>query len=124
MLTVIEGSGNKYTSVVSAFAGAPDEAISELTARLSSPDSLAAFRAAHALGAMGPRAKAAIPALTTTLRREAADVRAAAASALGDIGASDPNTLAALRSLLEDPDQAVRSAAQGVLFKFDPKSPP
>jgi hypothetical protein len=113
---------SKYTDVVRAFAGAPAEAVPDLLALVSSADPVASHRAAHALGAMGPRAKDAVPALTAALRRESSDIRSAAAFALGDIGVSDVAAIAALRGLQQDTDAATRSAAETALFKLNPST--
>lgn len=88
--------------------------------------------AADGLGAIGPRAAPAVPALVATLkthpRREPdlegpqryyADARMAAATALGSIGPLAKAALPDLRVALEDDAEIVRSAAKDALSKID-----
>ena len=77
---------------VSAGAGAdPVEAakgksVADLIKGLKDPDAAKRKDAAMELGAMGPRARTAVPALTAALKDDSEAVRQAAALALGSMG--------------------------------------
>jgi HEAT repeat protein len=106
-------------AVYLAFKGAPPEVVPELSVLVASSDPVGARNAAFALGALGPRAAAAIPALIAALRHNAAAVRDAAVRALGEIGSRDDAVAAALRERLNDPEEQVRLAARTVLAGFN-----
>ena len=74
--------------------------------------------AAWTLGEIGPKARAAIPALVKALGDSDADVRRLAAGALGEIGPEDTETLSALEKVLKDADPDVRNAAAMTLKKI------
>jgi HEAT repeat protein len=122
-LLAIDQSNAVYT----AFESAPPVAATHLGALVSSGDPVAAHNATYALGAMGPRAASAVPALTMALQREPPQVRAGAVLALGKISAGDPAVLAAIRERLNDSDERVRSNARNVLVGVEqagaPKAP-
>ena len=66
---------------------------------------------ARALGAMGPKAKTAVPALAEALADATWEGRDAAAAALGDIHENPNAAIPALIGALSDPDARVRGAA-------------
>jgi len=78
--------------------------------------------AAHGLGRIGPRAKAAVPALINALEDDYYNVRHAAAEALGDIGVATAPVVEALVRRLEDEKSYVRTCATRALAEFGPKA--
>jgi HEAT repeat protein len=86
--------------------GAP--AIPQLLRAMDDPSENVRVSAAGALGAMGPAARSAVPALTAKLQvtGEAGSVLRSAATALGDIG---PDAASAIPAL----EQAFKSGAVG-----------
>jgi HEAT repeat protein len=76
--------------------------------------------AAAALGAIGPTAREAAPALAAALKDDDDLVRMNAALALFKIGAADEETVAALAAALEDPHLAVRADATLALRRAGP----
>jgi len=86
-------------------AGDP-AAVGPLAALLTDPESGVRWKAAEALGKLGPPA---VGPLTESLKSESVDVRWMAAVALGDIG--DPAAVPALMEALDDEDSYVRSRA-------------
>src|SRR5262249_4562651 len=82
-----------------------------LTAALADKESFVRWEAAAALGAIGPAAKDAVPALTKALADSSSAVRRNAAEALGTIGAGTKADLAAPRKAAKDPEATVQDAA-------------
>ena len=80
------------------------EAALALSDMLKDEDLWARCEAAGALGAIGPKAKIAIPALIELLKDKELPVRDAAAEALGEIGPEAGSAVAALTELLDDGD--------------------
>ena len=77
--------------------------------------------ALQALGAMGPAAKAAVPALTVALTDPDTFLRREAAAALANIGPAAKAASPALMTALQDGDAVVRQLAAAALKKVDPK---
>src|SRR3954447_6351230 len=75
---------------------------------LNHQDPSARLEAAAALDRMGPRAKAAVPALAGALKDADVHVRKMAALALGDIGPDAGGAVPALVEALRDESEAVR----------------
>jgi len=80
------------------------------------------WRAAVALGQLGPGAKTAMPALVEALKDTDIKVRQTAAIALGEIGPDAESAVPALISALEDPEEDVRSNAAWALGKIGPEA--
>jgi HEAT repeat protein len=79
---------------------------------LSSPDAAARYRAVHALGAIGPEAGAAVPALAVILRRDPEPrLRVEAALALSKMRPASQRAVPALAEALGDEDPQVRMYA-------------
>jgi HEAT repeat protein len=94
-----------------------DAALQTLGAALTDPSFEVREAAFHALGAMGPRARTAVPALLTALEDADVAVRALAAEALGRIGTEARAALPLLRRMAADETQedvARESAAAAV----------
>jgi len=78
---------------------------------------------AQALGAMGPKAKSAVPALAKALADTAWDGRDGAATALGDIHENPDVGVPALIKALADPDARVRGAAARGIGRYRSSDP-
>ncbi len=91
--------------------GQTADEIDRLIAQLGSEDAKAVNRAADALGAIGPKAASAVPALTEALSDEHEAVRMGAAAALGRIGPKAAPAVPALTEALSDEDEWVRGSA-------------
>jgi HEAT repeat protein len=79
---------------------------------LDAPDTASRYRAIHALGAIGPEAEAAVPALAVILRRDPERfLRAEAALALSKMRPASVRAVPALAEALGDEDQKVRMYA-------------
>jgi len=90
----------------------PPSTLPELIAALSDSDIETRIVAAQALGAMGPDAETAVPALTRNLYYDVPHVRTAAAWALGEIGpAAKPAVPVLIVVLLTGSDNAREAAA-------------
>jgi HEAT repeat protein len=113
----------------------PERALPALVGALRDRSLAVRCWAADGLGAVGPRAAAAVPALVATLkthpkkepdlegpRRYYADARMAAASALGSIGPAARAAAPDLRAALEDDEENVRDAAKDALARIEPPS--
>ena len=74
--------------------------------------------AVGALASIGPPARAAIPALTNSLKDNFSEIRANAAHALGRIEFPSPEVVAALMELLDDQDLKVRICAEMAVTGF------
>jgi HEAT repeat protein len=77
--------------------------------------------AIHALGRIGPGAKAAAPALMQMLKDEVYYIRAGAAEALGRVGCDAKSAVAELVKALNDDNAHVRRHAAEALDRIDPK---
>ncbi|MGC3967485.1 MAG: HEAT repeat domain-containing protein [Pirellulales bacterium] len=97
-----------------ALAAAGADAVPRLTEALGRPE--AHYWACRILAEIGPDAKAAVPALTTTLGDERMEVRREAAIALGRIGPDSKTAAPKLIELLADADPGVRSASLWALL--------
>lgn len=119
-LAEIFSSGEKVDAKYKA------EAVALLRIQLRDTQEILKYRAATALGAMGPDAKAAIPDLMFTLRDFITwEARQAAAAALGMINSDSmngpsPAVLKALYDVLHDPAYQVRLAAVQSLSTLGP----
>ena len=82
-----------------------DAALQALRGTLTDPSFEVRVATFHALGAMGPRARAAVPVLLTALEDAAVAVRALAAEALGRIGTEARAALPLLRRIAADETQ-------------------
>lgn len=89
----------------------------EIMKRRSDPGQ---FHAARAIGNMGPRAKAAVPALSGALANPEGGVAAATAVALGAIGPDAAPSVPALRKALHHSSQNVRRRAVIALGAIGP----
>jgi HEAT repeat protein len=89
-----------------------------LIARLADPDPNVRLMSANAIGALGPKAGRAVPALTEACRAsgEHVHVLRSAASALGDIGPAAAPAIPALEELRKLP--RVRWAAEEAIRKI------
>jgi len=85
--------------------------IRRLIGDLKGPDAEDRRGAADTLGAIGPGAEAAVPALVDTLQDSQSEVREAAACALGKIGSAAEVAVSALIQALEDEEKRVRGAS-------------
>jgi len=86
---------------------------------LKDPDKGIRRQATHGLGKMGPRARAAVPALTSALSDNDDYVRRTAVYALRSIGWDSEITTTTLIKLLKDPETDVRHAAAKVLSQVE-----
>lgn len=98
--------------------GAQD--VDRLIQDLASPSSEKRMDAATALGELGPRASAAVPALVTALGDQDSYVRNFAANALGAVGPAAVSAVPALVNLLHDADESVSQAGQRALAGIGP----
>ncbi len=93
----------------------------EAIAGLAEPESAARAYAAGRLGALGPRAAGATPALAKLLADPAAEARKAAADALGQIGPAARAAISALEiRARSDDDEGVRKAASAAARALRP----
>ncbi len=79
-------------------------------------ETMGPIAAIEALSALGPKARAAVPALRRSLSHDDSSIRIYAAGALAEIG--DRSVIADLERLLEDENSRVRHAAQKSLQKL------
>ncbi len=95
------------------------EAVSTLTEALGNGDDAWARKyAARALGNLGPKATAAVPALAKALSDKDAEVRREAAWSLGLIGPAAKKALPELQKALKDSDHVVPVAAEAALKRI------
>ncbi|HEY2156141.1 MAG TPA: HEAT repeat domain-containing protein, partial [Isosphaeraceae bacterium] len=87
---------------------------------LKGPDAKSRAEAAQELEVMGPRAKAAAPALVEALRDRDAMVRIRAASALSRVGGPLESALPVLLTARNDPDDEVRAEAESAWGRIGP----
>jgi HEAT repeat protein len=87
---------------------------------LKSPDEAVRLQTIDKLGALGPKAAAAVDPLTGLLKDDSAKVRAHAARALGEIGAAANPAVAAMAELLKDSDETVRRQTVKSLMTIRP----
>ena len=92
------------TCLPGAIADEADSRIDQLIRQMKDPDDSVRIKAAHALGRLGPKAKAAVPALIETLndKKPRYTVRVAAAQALAEIGPDAEAAIPALIDILND----------------------
>jgi len=95
-----------------------DEEVRKWIEQLREGDEFQARPAAKALGRLGAKARAAVPALAEALQHENQWVRAAAAEALGAMGREARSVLPALRRAAEDPEALVQQAAREAIEKI------
>lgn len=106
----------------------PDNAVSEkdvqsLIAQLSNEDKKMRADAAWKLKELGPKAEAAVPALTETLKDREVNVRIAAVYALTAIGSKAEPAVTELANLARnDPDTDVKRAAEKAIKTIKPES--
>jgi len=96
--------------------GCNAEVMPQLIEALKAKDWKVKVIAAHTLGLFGVKARSAIPALSSLVGDENADIRFAAAQALGDIGTED--VVLALTKALQDKDENVRVSAATAFQKI------
>jgi HEAT repeat protein len=87
----------------------------------TSPSATERWRAARALGMMGPEARGAVPELSRALKDDDPMLRAEAASALGQMGPAARPAVPALKELLTDKHLPVRDAAENALKAINAK---
>jgi HEAT repeat protein len=87
------------------------QTVAQWTARLDDREWTARVGAAYALGRLGPKARASVPALAEALTDEHPRVREEAARALGRVGVDARSAAFRLVNALKDRDAAVRAAA-------------
>jgi serine/threonine protein kinase len=92
-----------------------DPEVLRLASAVGEGDPASRWRAAQRLGALGPSAAAAVPALTTALGDGSAEVRWRAAEALGLIGPPSREAVPALAQALGDSDPLVSAEAAKAL---------
>ena len=100
----------------------PLQTLKPLIDSLKAPDREARLRAATDIGRMGPRAKAAVPALTEMLSAPASDniERMAAAMALGQLGPAAKDAIPALQQAAKSGDDGVAKVADLALRRINP----
>jgi HEAT repeat protein len=91
---------------------------------LKSPTPAVRWRAAWALGEIGPPAKAAIPEIATLVKDPDPIVRFKAVAALGRFGPDAKSAVPVLREALRDGYRPVREMARAALKQIDPKEAP
>jgi hypothetical protein len=110
--------------------GVIDDAVGVLKGFLSDGQAVVRYRAAEALGRLGPRAKGAIPDLIGAARdADTWEVRQAAVTALGSVGfreegGPEPKVVSALCAALKDGAGLVRLSASQALFWLGPPTTP
>jgi len=78
--------------------------------------------AAKAIGEIGPKASAAVPALMKAAQNDKwPSVRKAAVTALGEMRSAAKEAIPMLRESLKSPDDWMRLAARNALFRVDPE---
>lgn len=97
------------------FEGQP---LSSLIQDLTAPAPLTRTAAAYNIAALGPSAKAAVPALAKNLEDENPTVRYTSALALGEIGPEAKAAVEPLRKLLDDRSDDVAHIARKSLKKI------
>ena len=113
----VEGYNRAMRNLVSKM-GFPHTPIEKRIDELKSEHTMVRFRAAEALGMLGPQAKQAVPALAEALKDEDAGVQVAAALALPEMGPAAKEAVPALTEALKDSDPTVRQYAERALEKI------
>ncbi len=98
----------------------PEEAVPGLMAALDDPSLMIRWRAARALGQLGPDAKAATPKLIGLVDNDFRAARQWATTALGEVDADPTVAVPALLRALKDADGRVRRSAATALGSFRP----
>jgi HEAT repeat protein len=101
--------------------GCSEAALKGLIEELQRPDSTVRYRAAMALGEIGPAARSAVPALIGALKNDA-DHRPLIAQSLGRIGPDARAAVPALIDLFENDGELVKDAVAEALKAIDPKA--
>lgn len=94
------------------------DAVPDLVIALQRGDETLRWRAADALGQLGPAAEKALGPLLESLKETSWRVRSSAALALGNIGAEPKKCAKRLRKLLKDPHPDVRLSAKTSLIRL------
>jgi HEAT repeat protein len=89
---------------------------------LKDPTGPVRWRAAYALGKIGPRAKAAIPEITRLLKDPDPIVRFVAAESLAEFGPDAKSAVPALREAARDGYRPVREVARAAIKHIDPQA--
>jgi HEAT repeat protein len=97
------------------FDGQP---LSAIIQDLTAAAPLTRSSASYAIAALGPSAKAAVPALAKNLEDENASVRYSAAYALGELGPDAKDAVEPLRKALDDRSEDVAHMARKALKKI------
>ena len=96
-----------------------DKEVQGMVAALQGDDEPAGVAAAKALGAMGIKAKDAVPALALALKQKEKWRREAAAKALGNLGIFAGDFVPALQTAAKDAEPEVRAAAEKALEEIE-----
>jgi HEAT repeat protein len=99
---------------------ADETSAEKLAQTLRSADGSAQLKACEALAAMGPKAKAALPALVEALKSDKADLQWRAALAIGAIGSGADDAVPALTKALASDNPKVRAYAAHALGEIGP----
>ena len=117
----IKGQAAIQRNRIASYEG---KSLNEWIQTLSHRDADVRDSACHALGALGPDAKTAVPALIATLRDQDRYVRRSAAHAIGQIGPAVVSAVPALMKGLRDQEESVRRWAASSLGKIGPEAKP
>lgn len=129
---LVEAIGDEHTDVRMAAVdalptdGSNIKEVTELLVNVARSDTSALVRrrAIFALGAVGPKADAAIPAVATALNDADHGVQDAACQALNRMGDEAGAAVPALLRALKDEDDSIRRQAALALWKIDPEHAP
>jgi len=114
------GDSDAATNGLESGGARAESDVPKLIAAVASPDAPDRWRAARALGDVGPGAAPAVPALMEALSDPEPRVRGHAARALGLIEDKSEGTIAGLIALVVDPEPQVRRAAITALGRLQP----
>ena len=101
-----------------------EQKVERLVRQLKSPVTLDRIYAAYDLGALGPQAAEAVPALVVGLRDETKFVRRAAVKALAKIGSPACTALPDMRRSMSDKDNFVSRSSGNAVKKLQPSCQP